>query len=474
MWTVGLWCAAVAWAGPRREVADSGVGDGLAAVNQALAKAGWTPVPEGSDRYKPGHVYDERHGLWARREECFTSEPLASEYNELEVSMALQAGARVPLGMVSGEASGMRTKTLTYAHPRVEELTGRSLKPNEGCVKDLRALAATKDISAFYVVQAVLLAQVKQQECTEIAAGVKAGGAGVSAGGSQTCSVSSEGEVAVAFKTVPAGAVFGVVAAAPVAPPAPVSGGGDSWTGASGYAMRRVPAGRYVVGSPVGEAERGDDEAQHSVVLTHAVWMGATEVTQGQYRAVMGENPSGFSACGDSCPVEKVSWLDAVRYANALSAREGLESCYEVSGERVTWPRGVACSGYRLPTESEWEVAARGGGSGVYAGGNELGSLGWYGENSGERTHAVGEKAANGYGLYDMSGNVWEWVWDVYGEYPLGEVTDPQGPRDGAVRVGRGGGFASADGLARVAVRGYQAPQDCGDSLGFRLAKSNP
>ena len=247
--------------------------------------------------------------------------------------------------------------------------------------------------------------------------------------------------------------------------------------------MRRVPVGRYEVGSPVGEAERDDDEAQHSVVLTHSLWMGATEVTQGQYRAVMGENPVGREDCdrwgkasgaSDGEPVYCVSWLDAVRYANALSAREGLERCYEVSGERVTWPRGVLCSGYRLPTESEWEVSARGGGSGVYAGGNELGSLGWYRENSGDRTHAVGGKSANGYGLYDMSGNVWEWTWDVYGEYPSGEVTDPLGARDGADRVGRGGGWINDPRLARVAYRNRVGPGGRFDALGFRLARTNP
>jgi hypothetical protein len=157
-----------------------------------------------------------------------------------------------------------------------------------------------------------------------------------------------------------------------------------AWAGAAaegvssaGYAMRRVPAGREEIGSPPDAVDRSDDEVLHPVVVTHALWVGATEVTQGQYRAVVGVNPSHFSECGEACPVEQVSWRDAVAFANALSAREGLDPCYVVTEGSVAWPQGVQCTGYRLPTEAEWEVAARGGGTGVYAGSDAVEAVAW-------------------------------------------------------------------------------------------------
>jgi formylglycine-generating enzyme required for sulfatase activity len=251
-----------------------------------------------------------------------------------------------------------------------------------------------------------------------------------------------------------------------------------------GYALAAVPAGTFTIGSPTSESDRSSDETQHSVTLTRGFLMGTTEVTQGQYKALMGTNPvvsqTGCWKFGNTAgptddePVYCVSWVDAANLANAASAKEGLESCYVVSGENVSWPKGLACTGYRLPTESEWEVAARGGGSGIYAGGNDLGSLGWFDGNSGGRTHPVGQKSPNGYGLYDMSGNVWEWTWDTYGDYPTGSVTDPTGASDGPYRVGRGGSWVFTADYARAALRRGGNPGNRSDYLGLRLSRTIP
>ncbi len=206
--------------------------------------------------------------------------------------------------------------------------------------------------------------------------------------------------------------------------------------------------------------------------LTRSVLMGETEVTQGLYAAVMGTNPSEFQACGPSCPVQEISWYDAVTFANALSSQEGLDPCYVISGESVSWPSGPGCLGYRLPTESEWEVAARGSIGAKYSGSASLYAIGWYDDNSGGETHPVGQKQANGYGLYDMSGNVWEWTWDWYGEYPSGTPADPAGPASGSRRVTRGGSWDRDPQSARVAVRSSSPPGVRGNALGVRLVRT--
>ena len=154
-------------------------------------------------------------------------------------------------------------------------------------------------------------------------------------------------------------------------------GGGPAAVG--GIAVREVPAGTYVIGCTPGQGDAcdGDERPAHPVTLTRAVLVMETEVTQGLWRAVMGSNPSHFGSCGEECPVEQVSWLDAVAFANALSKRDGLEPCYVVAGYVVTWPKGAACRGWRLPTEAEWEVAARGGVDRRYSGSAEPGAVGW-------------------------------------------------------------------------------------------------
>ena len=250
----------------------------------------------------------------------------------------------------------------------------------------------------------------------------------------------------------------------------------NSVVGASGYALQFVPAGTYVVGCTEGQGDdcSDDEKPSREVTLTRAVLVGETEVTQDLYHRLMGSNPANFTVCGGTCPVENVSWMDVVQLANTLSAAEGFEACYDIRDESVTWPNGNACLGYRLPTEAEWEVAARGGGDEKYAGGDILGAVGWYIDNSGGTTHPVGQKASNAYGLYDMSGNVWEWVWDWYDKraYLDGAATDPSGPASGAFRVFRGGSWHFVPRLGRVATRSSFTPGPRYSIVGVRLLRT--
>ena len=191
------------------------------------------------------------------------------------------------------------------------------------------------------------------------------------------------------------------------------------------------------MGTPRGADNRECDETEHSVTITRVFCMKATEVTQGEWQSVMGNNPSYFKDCGANCPVEQVNWDDAAGYANALSRREGLPECY--AGSTFS---GLTCAGYRLPTEAEWEYTASAGNTGPTYGDRE--SVAWYNLNSGGATHPVGQKQPNAWGLYDMLGNVGEWTGDWYDTYPA-TVTDPTGPTTSYARVVRGGSWMSGD-----------------------------
>jgi len=187
------------------------------------------------------------------------------------------------------------------------------------------------------------------------------------------------------------------------------------------------------------------------------------------YESVMGDNPSAFK--GTEHPVEKVSWFDAVNFANKLSAQEGLEQCYQIDGDSVQWENKV-CKGWRLPTEAEWEYAARGGQDFLYSGSNNSNEVAWSDWNAGDETHPVGRKKANGFGLYDMSGNVWEWCWDWYGDYSTENRSNPTGAPTGSYRVARGGSWYSDPGFLRVSNRDGVDPTNRGKSQGFRLGRS--
>lgn len=238
--------------------------------------------------------------------------------------------------------------------------------------------------------------------------------------------------------------------------------------------LRILPPGKFKMGSPLTEDGRSDDEDLHSVEITVPFALFTTEVTQGQYERVMGENPSQFK--GDlELPVENVSWLDAIKYCNRLSEREGQPVCYEIDGNRVQWGQGLGCRGYRLPTEAEWEYAARADGKTLYAGSDQVDKVTWYSGNAQGTIHPVKQKLPNEWGLYDLNGNVWEWTWDVYVKH-LGSKTvkDPLGGSSGSDRVLRGGSWSIGARGMRVAYRGIDDPSVRSPARGFRLARSYP
>ena len=224
-----------------------------------------------------------------------------------------------------------------------------------------------------------------------------------------------------------------------------------------GLAVRWIPSGRFTMGSPSSEPDRGSDEVQHEVVLTRGFFLAETECTQGQWEMVMGRYPSSFK--GTERPVEQVSWEEAEGYCRKLTAKQRAE--------------GILADGWewRLPTEGEWEYAARAGTAGARYG--ELDAIAWWSDNSGNETHSVSQKAANAWGLQDMIGNVWEWCSDWYGDYPTGIVTDPMGPSSGSGRVFRGGGWGYGARRARSAGRYGIDPGRRLDYLGFRPALSS-
>jgi formylglycine-generating enzyme required for sulfatase activity len=229
------------------------------------------------------------------------------------------------------------------------------------------------------------------------------------------------------------------------------------------------------MGSSAGEGF-DSERPQHEVRITRPFYLGVYEVTQGQYQAVMGQNPSYYKGSGD-LPVEQVSWLDAVKFCNTLSEREGLRLFYQVDGDNVRVPdwRGT---GYRLSTEAEWEYACRAGSTTRYSFGDgeaRLGDFAWFPGNSGNKTHPVGQKRPNAFGLYDMHGNVWEWCWDRYAAdyYKRSPVDDPRGAEVASAWVNRGGSCFSEPRHARSANRYGGRPVNRRSGLGFRLARGS-
>ena len=228
----------------------------------------------------------------------------------------------------------------------------------------------------------------------------------------------------------------------------------------SGIEMLLIPGGIFTMGC---SASNGHDcnfseSPNHQVTLSKAFYLGKTEVTQAQWKAKMGNNPSNYQGYSDSpsCPVEKVSWNDITGFNTA--------------------------TGLRLPSEAEWEYAYRGGTTTAFHsmpgspnGTNDdtlLGNIACYSSNSGSTPHAVAGKAANAFGIYDMSGNVWEWCNDWYGAYSASNATDPAGPSSGSNRVLRGGGFQSTPSSNRSSARVYYPPGSGATTFGFRVARA--
>ncbi|MFM8477735.1 MAG: formylglycine-generating enzyme family protein [Planctomycetaceae bacterium] len=225
-----------------------------------------------------------------------------------------------------------------------------------------------------------------------------------------------------------------------------------------GIKLLLIPAGTFTQGSPAGEKDRDNDETQHQVTLSKPFYMGRTEVTQGQWKKVMGTEPwkgKDYVQEGDDYPAVYVSWGDAVAFCKKLSAKEGKT--------------------YRLPTEAEWEYACRGGTKTAFSFGNheaDLGKYAWFDGNAWDinekYAHRVAQKLPNPFGLHDIASNVWEWCSDWYDDYPSTPLRDPHGPDSGSFRVLRGGSWHSGPGGVRCARRSSSTPENRYFDVGFR------
>ena len=244
--------------------------------------------------------------------------------------------------------------------------------------------------------------------------------------------------------------------------------------------MVRLDGNTFMMGSPASEPGRNDNENQHRVTLTRSYLIGKYPVTQKEWVEIMGSNPSHFKG-GDNLPVEMVSWFDAVEYCNKLSQKEGLTPVYTISGRNVSADWNA--NGYRLPTEVEWEFAARAGTNTPFSTGMNIttdhanydGRQPYNNNPAGVNrasTTPVGSFAPNALGLYDMHGNVVEWIWDWYSDYlPDGQI-DPTGPASGSFRVLRGGAWSYSANGVRSAARQYNGPSLRHNSIGFRVVRN--
>jgi formylglycine-generating enzyme required for sulfatase activity len=225
-------------------------------------------------------------------------------------------------------------------------------------------------------------------------------------------------------------------------------------TNSIGMEFVLIPAGTFAMGAI---DSYPDEQPVRTVRISQPFYLGKYEVTQAQWEAVMGYNPSAWRG-QRQLPVEQVAWEDVQEFLRRLNAEEG--------GTR-----------YRLPTEAEWEYAARAGTTTTYSFGNDVSRLdeyAWCGGNAAHTAHPAGQLKPNAWGLHDMHGNVWEWVQDWYETYPPGAVTDPQGPASGVSRVFRGGGRSNVAWRCRSSSRGYSPPESRLDAVGFRVLRTVP
>jgi formylglycine-generating enzyme required for sulfatase activity len=261
-----------------------------------------------------------------------------------------------------------------------------------------------------------------------------------------------------------------------------------------------IEGGTFTMGSPSSEADRDSVEVQHQVTIS-SFYMGQYEVTQAEYEAVMKSNPSYFK--GANLPVESVNWYDAIEYCNKRSAKEGLKPAYTIdksrfdpnndapTNDKYDWQNDTIrwivtvnknANGYRLPTEAEWEYACRAGTTTPFNTGNNIttnqanynGDYPYDNNSTGtyrRKTTAVGSFAPNGWGLYDMHGNVGEWCWDWYQRYSVSNQTDPSGAASSSDRVDRGGNWINLAQDLRSASRSGGSPSTRNSHLGFRLVR---
>ena len=290
-----------------------------------------------------------------------------------------------------------------------------------------------------------------------------------------------------------------------------VGGGTTVSTVVQGMIKLELKGKSFQMGADYSGAD-SDEKPVHKVTFTRDIYMCDHEVTQAEWQAVMGSNPSHFQGeeankkvadgeVQENRPVENITWYEAVAFCNELTKKENItaravapkeidyvyfsDSAFttpytkdDASSNNLPYMK-IEATGYRLPTEAEWEYAARGGeastNKAVWAGTtdeNVLKNYAWYKDNSNNRTHEVKKKQPTGYGLYDMSGNVWEWCWDWYGDYENTDVTDPAGASSGSYRVGRGSGRSDSASYCRASCRNYRLPANRYDFLGFRLVRS--
>jgi formylglycine-generating enzyme required for sulfatase activity len=470
-------------------------------IEEVVAAEGFTPTPSQSDIYKPGTVLvpNALGGHDKVFSGCIDAVPEVAFMSQSSIATSLSAGVSARLSAARGAVAAGIEKRLSFVDPEQRTIDLAKLEATEACAQAVAKAGRFIDLTQAIVLYDVLVAQIQNTVCTK----ADASGSVVLLGKAEAaayseCVQESDTQVPLGYKAVPLSKVLTVPGAAvPASTPPPAVTTGAKWVAWGGYGMVAIPAGSFTMGCTPGAGRDGwdglsaqsgcddDEKPSHTVQIMQAYLLGETEVTQGLWESVIpGSKPSEHRRCGSDCPVENVSWRSAVFFANALSVRDRLQECYRMSvppePDAVSWIGGLSCTGYRLPTESEWEYAARAGEDTLYAGGNSTDSVAWTLSNKGKRntTRAVGGKQANAWGLYDMTGNVSEWTWDLYGSgygsYPSGTVTNPTGATTGTRRVTRGGNYSSNPQMARLADRQRLPPDYSHVTLGFRLARSIP
>ena len=255
--------------------------------------------------------------------------------------------------------------------------------------------------------------------------------------------------------------------------PAPSSSSAVPWRiiNSAKRLMRPIPGGEFWMGSGDEDEQAYESEKPRHRVTVSPFWMMQVGVTQQLYRAVMKQEPPAAEEA--ELPVVNVSWFDAGMFCNALSEQLGRRPCYEQTEAGWEWDRQA--DGFRLPTEAEREYATRAGSETRYCFGDDeanLGDYAWFGGNSDQKPHPVGQKRANDWGLHDLHGNVWEWCWDFYAPYSADSVSDPTGPSSGSGRMLRGGSFLYVPRDLRSAYRFGVVPENQLGFIGFRCVRS--